>query len=320
MTGDVRKRAVVSGGAGFIGSHLCERLVERGIEVVCLDDFSTGQAENLAGLTHSPLFTLVRADVTEPLPALGPVDYVAHLASPASPVDYHRLPLETLRVGSAGTDNMLRLAAESGARFLLASTSEVYGDPTRHPQHESYWGNVNPIGPRSVYDEAKRYAEALTSAYRRTCGTDTGIARIFNCYGPRMRRGDGRVVPAFFEQALAGLPLTVNGTGEQTRTLCFVDDIVGGLLALLLSSEPGPINIGGVGELTIREIAELIAAEVGVELRTVRRPLPQDEPVRRCPDIQAAGALIAWKPEVPIAEGLRRTMAWWSERHADRRG
>ncbi|MFG3051506.1 NAD-dependent epimerase/dehydratase family protein [Kitasatospora sp. NPDC048239] len=309
---EVSRRAVVTGGAGFIGSHLCERLVEQGIAVVCVDDFSTGRRENLAGLIDSPLFRLVEADVSEPFTVEGPVDYVAHLASPASPFDYLRLPLETLRVGSAGTENALRLAVANRARFLLTSTSEVYGDPAEHPQRESYWGNVNPIGPRAVYDEAKRYAEAVTSAYRRTLGADTAIARLFNCFGPRMRRDDGRVVPTFVGQALAGEPLTLNGSGEQTRSLCYVDDTVRGLLALLFSDLSGPVNIGGTGELTVREIAELIAREAGVELRTVHQPLPQDDPGRRCPDIGIARTRLGWKPEVPTAEGLHRTMAWWT--------
>jgi dTDP-glucose 4,6-dehydratase len=310
------RRAIVTGGAGFVGSHLCDRLVEQGISVVCVDNLSTGRIENLAHLLDSPLFEFVDADVTEPFTVAGPADYVLHLASPASPMDYHRLPLETLRAGSAGTENALRLALEWNARFILASTSEVYGDPGEHPQRESYWGNVNPIGPRSVYDEGKRYAEALTSAYRRTFGVDTGIARLFNCYGPRMRRDDGRVIPTFLGQALAGEPLTVNGSGTQTRSLCFVDDTVGGLLALLFTSVSGPVNIGGSPELTVRDIAALIAREAGVELRVRHCPLPEDDPVRRCPDLEVARTQLGWKPGVSPEEGLRRTLTWWSHAHS----
>ncbi len=306
-------RAVVNGGAGFIGSHLCERLIEQGIAVVCLDDFATGRLENLASLLRSLLFHLVRADVTERFRVDGRVDYVVHLVSPASPLDYQRLPLQTLRAGSAGTENTLRLAVERDARFLLASTSELYGDAREHPQSESYWGNVNPVGPRAVYDEAKRYAEALTSAYRRTLGANTGIARLSNCYGPRMRRGDGRVVPTFVEQALGGEPLTVNGTGKQTRSLCFVDDTVSGLLALLFSGVAGLVNIGNTDELSVGQIAALIAEAAGVELRTQNRELPEDEPVNRCPDIELARTRLGWKPETPLAAGLRRTLLRWAD-------
>jgi len=305
-------RAVVTGGAGFIGSHLCEALVAQGCSVICVDNMCTGEPGNLSGVERSPRFHLIRHDVTEPFTVDGPVDYVVHLASPASPLDYLRMPLETLRVGSAGTENALRVAAAHRARFVLASTSEVYGDPAQHPQPESYWGNVNPVGPRAVYDESKRYAEALTAAYRRTLGADTAIARLFNSFGPRMRRNDGRVVPTFIDQALAGEPLTINGSGEQTRSLCYVDDTVKGLLALMCSTVPGPVNIGATQELTVREIAELIAAEAGAELRTVSQQLPTDEPNRRCPDIELARALLGWKPEISVSEGLRRTFGWWA--------
>ncbi|MDP9863637.1 MULTISPECIES: SDR family NAD(P)-dependent oxidoreductase [Streptosporangium] len=309
-------RVVVTGGAGFIGSHLCESLIAQGCSVICVDNMSTGDPENLAEVERSPRFRLVQADVTEPFTVDQPVDHVVHLASPASPLDYLRMPLETLRVGSAGTENALRVAVAHRARFVLASTSEVYGDPAQHPQLESYWGNVNPVGPRAVYDEAKRYAEALTAAYRRTLGADTAIARLFNSFGPRMRRNDGRIVPTFIDQALTGRPLTINGSGEQTRSLCYVDDTVRGLLALMCSSVPGPVNIGATQELSVREIAELIAREVGVELRTVSQCLPVDEPGRRCPDIEAARTQLGWKPEMHVAEGLRRTLEWWSTAYA----
>jgi dTDP-glucose 4,6-dehydratase len=313
MTFGLKKgqHAVVTGGAGFIGSHLCERLIEQGLTVTCVDNLSTGRTANLQALEGEERFTLLRADVTEPFSVTGPVHHVVHLASPASPLDYLALPLETLRVGSAGTENALRLALEHGARFVVASTSEIYGDPARHPQPESYWGNVNPIGPRSVYDEAKRFTEALTAAYARTLGVNTGIARLFNSYGPRMRRDDGRVVPTFIGQALAGSPLTINGTGAQTRSLCYVEDTVRGLLALMDSSFPGPVNIGATGEMTVREIAEAIAGHAGVELRTEFREPAEDEPGRRCPDIETARVKLGWKPEVPLAEGLKRTLLWW---------
>ncbi|MFJ6696933.1 SDR family NAD(P)-dependent oxidoreductase [Streptomyces sp. NPDC091272] len=310
------QHAVVTGGAGFIGSHLCERLVEQGLRVTCVDNLSTGRTANLEALAGDERFTLLRADVSEPFSVQGPVHHVVHLASPASPLDYLALPLETLRVGSAGTENALRLAHEHGARFVVASTSEIYGDPAQHPQRESYWGNVNPIGPRSVYDEAKRFTEALTAAYSRTLGVNTGIARLFNSYGPRMRRDDGRVVPTFIGQALAGSPLTINGTGDQTRSLCFVEDTVRGLLALMGSSFPGPVNIGATGEMTVREIAEAIAGHAGAELRTEFREPAEDEPGRRCPDIETARVQLGWKPEVPLAEGIRRTLLWWGSTYA----
>jgi dTDP-glucose 4,6-dehydratase len=305
-------RAVVTGGAGFLGSHTCEWLLRDGTEVVALDNFATGIRDNLAHLLGEPRFRLVEHDVTEPWPELGRVDAVLHLASAASPLHYQRLAIETLRAGAFGTLHALDLADRHGARFLLASTSEVYGDPHRHPQPETYWGNVNPIGPRSVYDEAKRYAEALTAAYRRERGTDTAIARIFNTYGPRMRADDGRMVPTFIRQALAGEPLTVAGTGEQTRSVCYVDDTVRGLLALAASDHPGPVNIGNPHELPVREIAAEIRTLVRSTSPLRRVDAAVDDPKRRCPDITLARTALGWRPEVDLAEGLRRTIAWFA--------
>jgi dTDP-glucose 4,6-dehydratase len=307
-------RVVVTGGAGFLGSHLCEALVGRGDEVVCVDDLSTGRLENLDALLHRPGFRFLPADVARSLKVDGPVHAVAHLASPASPPDYHRRPLETLAVGSTGTDNALALAEEHGARFLLASTSEVYGDPAVHPQPESYWGNVNPIGPRSIYDEAKRFAEALTSAHRRIRGTDTGIVRIFNTYGPRMRAHDGRVVTSFIAQALNGDPLTIYGDGSQTRSFCYVDDLVRGLVAMLDAVEPGPVNLGNPVERTVRELAELVLALTGSTSPIEHHPLPLDDPTRRKPVIAHAERTLGWAPAVPAEEGLRRTVEYFRTR------
>jgi dTDP-glucose 4,6-dehydratase len=304
-------RVVVTGGAGLLGSHLCERLVQAGSEVVCVDDLSTGSRANLAGLSDHPRFRFVQADVTDGLALEGPIDAVLHFASPASPPDYLRLPLETLRVGSEGTRQCLELARRCNARMLLASTSEVYGDPLEHPQTESYWGNVNPIGPRSVYDEAKRFAEALTAAYRRTLGVDTAIVRIFNTYGPRMRPDDGRVVSNFLTAALAGRPLTVYGDGTQTRSFCYVDDEVSGLLALLGSDLAGPVNIGNPDEYTMLELARLVLEVTGSSSTIEHRPLPVDDPTQRRPDITLATSLLGWKPHTPLAEGLRATADWF---------
>ncbi|MHA6785932.1 UDP-glucuronic acid decarboxylase family protein [Pseudonocardia saturnea] len=307
-------RAVITGGAGFVGSHLGERLLARGDTVVCVDDLSTGRQSNLAGLLEHPRFTFVEADVVDSLPVSGAVDLVAHLASPASPPDYLRRPLQTLAVSSRGTENCLELAHATGARFLLASTSEVYGDPVVHPQEESYWGNVNPIGPRSVYDEAKRYAEAVTSAYRRTYGVNTGIVRIFNTYGPRMRAHDGRVVTSFIAQALAGDPLTIYGDGSQTRSFCYIDDLVGGLLAMIDSADAGPINLGNPEECTVDELARLVLDVVGSTSALTHHPLPTDDPTRRRPDITRAGASLGWRPSTPIADGLRKTVEHFRSR------
>ncbi|MEU5954390.1 UDP-glucuronic acid decarboxylase family protein [Streptomyces sp. NPDC047525] len=307
-------KVVVTGGGGFVGSHLCEALLRRGDTVCCLDNFCTGEPENVAHLRGAPRFRLIRADVTEPFDVPGPVDAVAHLASPASPPDYHRLALETLAVGSRGTENALRLAQRHGARFLLTSTSEVYGDPEVHPQPEEYWGHVNPVGPRSVYDEAKRFAEALAMAYRRSLGVDVGIVRIFNTYGPRMRPHDGRVVSTLVRQALAGRPLTLYGDGSQTRSFCYVDDLVRGLIAMLDSDRSGPVNLGNPSERTVRELAELVLHITGSPSRIAYRSLPVDDPTRRRPVINRAVEQLGWMPRVPLDEGLRRTVAWFATR------
>ncbi|MEU6281675.1 UDP-glucuronic acid decarboxylase family protein [Streptomyces sp. NPDC047028] len=307
-------RVAVTGGGGFLGSHLCETLLRRGDEVVCLDDFSTGDPANIAAFLQNPAFELVRGDVSRSVDARGTVDAVAHLASPASPPDYLSRALETLAVGSRGTENALRLAARHDARFVLASTSEVYGDPEVHPQEESYWGHVNPVGPRSVYDEAKRFAEALTRAHRTHRGTNTGIVRIFNTYGPRMRPHDGRVVSSFVVQALAGEPLTVYGDGKQTRSFCYVDDLVRGIVAMLDCDEPGPVNLGNPVELTMLELAELVLGLTGSSAEIQFHPLPVDDPARRRPAIARAAERLGWAPEVGIDEGLRRTVRWFAER------
>ncbi len=303
------RRLVVLGGAGFLGSHLCDHLLARGDEVVCVDDFSTGRRDNLAHLASHPGCSLVEADVSEGIPVDGAVDGVFHLASPASPPDYLARPLQTLAAGSEGTRRGLELAAACGARFLLASTSEVYGDPAVHPQVESYWGNVNPVGPRSVYDEAKRYAEALTMAYARTLGTDVAVARIFNTYGPRLRPDDGRVVSNFVVQALRGDDLTIYGDGSQTRSLCYVADEVAGLVALFDSDLTGPVNIGNPDEYTITELARTIIEVTGSPSGVVHRPLPVDDPTRRRPDITLARNALGWEPTTPLAEGLALTVA-----------
>jgi dTDP-glucose 4,6-dehydratase len=302
-------RAVVTGGAGFIGSHLCDELVAAGCHVVCVDNFCTGRRENIAHLIGHPCFELLACDVSEGLEVAGPVDVVLHLASPASPADYGRLPLETLLVGSMGTRNAIRIALNNGARFVLTSTSEIYGDPLEHPQREDYWGNVNPIGPRAVYDEAKRYAEAMVSAYAREHGVNTGIARIFNTYGPRMRSDDGRAIPTFIRQALTGEPLTINDDGHQTRSLCYVDDTVAGILALACSDYHAPINIGNPSEITVIDLAMRIRDLVGgsAPLRFVD-PV-QDDPRRRQPNIDRAREALGWAPCISLTDGLRRTVA-----------
>jgi dTDP-glucose 4,6-dehydratase len=307
-------RVVVAGGAGFLGSHLCERLVARGDEVVCVDDLSTGSEGNLVHLEGEPRFSLVVADVSTAVPVEGSVDAVCNLASPASPPAYLERPLETLAVGSEGTRRLLELAERSAARFVLASTSEVYGDPEVNPQPESYRGNVDPVGPRSVYDEAKRFAEALTMASHRARGVDVGIARIFNTYGPRLSPGDGRVVSNFCVQALGGAPLTVYGDGTQTRSLCYVDDLVGGLIALLDARITGPVNIGNPDERTVAELAAKVLEVTGSSSLIEHRPLPVDDPRRRCPDITLARSELGWAPEVSLDEGLDRTVAWFRER------
>ena len=309
----------MAGGAGFLGSHLCDHLIGRGDEVVCVDNLCTGEYANIEALQDSPRFTFIEADICAGLDVDGRVDAVAHLASPASPPDYHRMPIETLRVGSRGTENALTLAADRGARFVLASTSEVYGDPAVHPQTEAYWGNVNPIGPRSVYDESKRYAEAVTAAYGRTAGTDVGIVRIFNTFGPRMRPEDGRVVSSFITQALNGDPLTIYGDGSQTRSFCYVDDLVRGIVAMLDGDERGPVNLGNPMERTVTELAEMIVAATGSSSAIEYHPLPADDPTRRRPDIGRARERLGWEPRVELADALDRTIAWFADRPARRR-
>lgn len=312
-------RVVVTGGAGFLGSHLVDALLRRGDDVVCVDNLSTGNLDNLGNASTYPNFQFVLADVCDGVEVHGTIDAVAHLASPASPPDYHRLPLETLAVGSRGTEAALKLAHSQSARFIVASTSEVYGDPLTHPQQETYWGNVNPVGPRSVYDEAKRYAEAVTSAYRRTFGTNTGIVRIFNTYGPKMRANDGRVVSSFIVQALLGDPLTIYGDGSQTRSFCFVDDLVRGLIAMLDSTEPGPINLGNPDERTVQELAELVLRLSGSTSPIHHYPLPVDDPTRRRPDLTRAQQLLGWLPQIRAEDGIARTIRWFADQPAENR-
>jgi dTDP-glucose 4,6-dehydratase len=311
----VQKRAVVTGGAGFLGSHLCDHLLERGYDVLCLDNLLTGNTDNIAHLLGNPRFKYVNHNVTEYMYVDGPIHAVLHFASPASPVDYLEMPIQTLKVGSLGTHKALGLAKAKGARFLLASTSEVYGDPLVNPQPESYWGNVNPIGPRGVYDEAKRFGEAITLAYRRYHGVDTRIVRIFNTYGPRMRPNDGRVVSNFIVQALQKKPLTVYGEGTQTRSFCYVSDLIRGIVALLEvenSSElDTPVNIGNPGERTVRELAELVLRLTNSGSPIVTEPLPVDDPKVRCPDIRRAQSLLGWKPEFPVERGLELTIEYF---------
>ncbi|WPB82758.1 UDP-glucuronic acid decarboxylase family protein [Archangium violaceum] len=306
------QRVVVLGGAGFVGSHLCERLLDDGASgVVAVDNYITGAEANVAHLRGRAGFEVVKQDITEGFSVDGPVHYVFNMASPASPIDYAKLPLETMRVGSLGTENGLKLAQAKGAVFLQASTSEVYGDPHVHPQREEYWGNVNPIGPRACYDEAKRYAEALTMVYARSYGVQTRIVRIFNTYGPRMRLNDGRVVPAFVGQALRGEDFTVFGEGTQTRSFCYVRDLVDGLIRLALSDVIEPVNIGNPREMTMLEFAEAVRAAAGGGGRIVHKPLPKDDPKQRRPDITRARQLLGWEPRVPLEEGLRETIAWF---------
>jgi dTDP-glucose 4,6-dehydratase len=299
--------AVVTGGAGFLGSHLCDHLISRGFRVICVDNLDTGSLQNVEHL-RGDTFTFVNHDITEHVEIEEDVDAVYHLASPASPIDYARLPLQTLKVGSYGTHNALGLAKFKRARFLIASTSEVYGDPQVHPQPETYWGNVNPIGPRGVYDEAKRYSEAMTMAYHRQQGVDTAIARIFNTYGPRMRPNDGRAVPTFVRQALEGKPLTVFGDGTQTRSFCYVDDLIRGLVALAESSEHLPVNLGNPNEFTMNELAETVLRLTGSKSEIVHEALPVDDPQVRQPDITRARQLLGWEPEIRLEDGLRRML------------
>ena len=303
-------RALVTGAAGFIGSHLSEYLLDRGLSVIGMDNLATGDVANIEHLTGRD-FVFVKHDVTNYVAIDGPLDYVFHFASPASPIDYLKLPIQTLKVGSLGTHNGLGLAKAKGARFLIASTSEVYGDPLVHPQREDYWGNVNPVGPRGVYDEAKRFAEAITMAYHRFHAVQTRIVRIFNTYGPRMRVQDGRAIPAFLSQALRGEDVTVFGDGSQTRSLCYVSDLVDGIYRLMMSDTPDPVNIGNPHELTIRALAERIVALAGSKSRIVERPLPVDDPKVRQPDITRARTLLGWEPRVSLDEGLPRTLAYF---------
>ena len=300
--------AVVSGGAGFLGSHLCDYLLAKGHRVICIDNLDTGSLQNIEHLKNGEDFLFVNHDVTEPFFVEERIDYVFHLASPASPIDYLRLPLHTLKVGSYGTHNMLGLAKFKRARFLIASTSEVYGDPQVHPQPETYWGHVNPIGPRGVYDEAKRYAEALVMAYHRQQGVDTCIARIFNTYGPRMRPHDGRAIPTFIRQALENKPLTVFGDGSQTRSFCYVSDLIRGLYGLATSAEHLPVNIGNPREMTLLELAEAVIRATGSKSEIVFEALPVDDPQVRQPDITRAQQVLGWEPEVELGEGLVRTL------------
>ncbi len=305
-------RIVVTGGAGFVGSHLCEALLARGDQVVCIDNLSTSDGVNLNILDASTGFTFVRGDVSEDILVEGKVDVVAHLASPASPPEYMRLPLETLAVGSRGTEVCLHLAKRNDARFLLASTSEIYGNPLVHPQSETYWGNVSSTGPRSVYDEAKRFGEALTMAYSRYENVNVGIVRIFNTYGPRLRRGDGRVVSNFVCQALSGEPLTVYGDGLQTRSFCYVDDLVTGLLAMIDQRDfVGPVNLGNPQEITVAELARRVLDTTGSTSKVVHRPSPEQDPARRQPDITLARDELGWTPAVSLEDGLQRTVNWF---------
>jgi dTDP-glucose 4,6-dehydratase len=307
-------RVLITGGAGFLGSHLCESFLKRGDEVVCMDNFSTGNAENVAALSTNSRFTMIDYNVTRFISVPGPLDVVMHFASPASPVDYLEMPIQTLKVGSLGTHNALGLAKNKGAKFFLASTSEVYGDPLVRPQKEDYWGNVNPIGPRGVYDEAKRFAEAMTMAYHRTHKLDTRIVRIFNTYGPRMRLRDGRVVPNFIMQALKGEPLTAYGKGTQTRSFCYIDDLVRGIHRLLEADHHLPVNLGNPHEMTVLDFAKKIIELTGSVSRIVFNPLPEDDPQVRQPDISKARRLLGWEPEITLEEGLKKTIQYFRER------
>jgi len=311
MTVMTPKHAVITGGAGFLGSHLCDRLLAEGHRVTAIDNLVTGDTKNISHLFGNDHFKFVKHDVTEFMYVDGPVDYILHFASPASPIDYLKLPIQTLKVGSLGTHKALGLAKAKGARFLLASTSEVYGDPLVHPQPEAYWGNVNPVGLRGVYDEAKRFAEAMTMAYRRYHGLQTRIARIFNTYGPRMRLHDGRAIPAFLSQALRGEDVTVFGRGTQTRSICYVDDLIEGIYRLLLSDETEPVNIGNEGEITMHDLAQEIINLTGSKSKIIFRPLPEDDPKVRRPDMTRARTVLKWEAKVDRTEGLRRTVEYF---------
>ena len=306
-------RTLITGGAGFLGSHLCDRFLAEGHEVVCMDNLITGNPDNVAHLIGNPAFQFIRHDVSNFVYVEGELDYILHFASPASPIDYLKLPIQTLKVGALGTHNCLGLAKAKGARFLIASTSEVYGDPLIHPQTEDYWGNVNPVGFRGVYDEAKRFAEAITMAYHRYHGVETRIVRIFNTYGPRMRLDDGRALPAFMGQALRGEPITVFGDGSQTRSFQYVDDLIEGIYRLLLSDEAEPVNIGNPDEISIKEFAEEVVALTGSASSITYEPLPADDPKVRQPDITKARDVLGWTPLVSRADGLRRTLDYFRE-------
>lgn len=305
--------AVVTGGAGFLGSHLCDRLLKEGFKVIALDNLITGNINNIAHLSGNEDFSFVKHDITNYIFLPGRIDYILHFASPASPIDYLKLPIQTLKVGSLGTHKVLGLAKEKKARMLLASTSEVYGDPNIHPQTEDYWGNVNPIGPRGVYDEAKRFAEAMTMAYHRFHGVETRIVRIFNTYGPRMRLDDGRALPAFVGQSLRGEPLTVFGDGSQTRSFCYVSDLVDGIFKLLMSNEAYPVNIGNPTEITIKQFAEEVIKLTGTKSKIVYKDLPEDDPKIRQPNIERAKSILGWEPKVDRTEGLRITLEYFKK-------
>jgi dTDP-glucose 4,6-dehydratase len=306
-----QKTAIVTGGAGFLGSHLCDKFINENCKVICIDNLITGNPNNIAHLFGNPNFEFIKHDITNYIFVPGSVDYILHFASPASPIDYLKLPIQTLKVGSLGTHKVLGLAKEKKARILLASTSEVYGDPNVHPQQEDYWGNVNPVGPRGVYDEAKRFAEAITMAYHRYHGVDTRIVRIFNTYGPRMRLNDGRALPAFVDQALKNEEITVFGDGSQTRSFCYVDDLVDGIYKLLLSNEVNPVNIGNPDEITIKQFAEEVIKITGTRSKIVYKDLPEDDPKVRQPDISKAKSLLSWYPKIGREEGLRRTIDYF---------
>ena len=309
-----KQHVVITGGAGFLGSHLCDRFLAEGCRVTCVDNLITGNLDNIAHLQKNRSFQWIRQDVSKRFTIEGSVDYVLHFASPASPVDYLKHPIPTLKVGSLGTHNTLGLAKLKNARYLMASTSEVYGDPQVHPQAEDYWGYVNPVGPRGCYDEAKRFAEAIVMAYHRYHGVNTGIVRIFNTYGPRMRINDGRVVPNFIYQALKGQPLTVYGTGRQTRSFCYYEDLIEGIVRLVYSGAHEPVNIGNPDEFTILEFAELVRKLSGTESRIVHEPLPTDDPKQRRPDITRARRLLKWRPRIKLKQGLAATIQWFKER------
>jgi dTDP-glucose 4,6-dehydratase len=309
-------RAVITGGAGFLGSHLCDKLIAEGWDVLCLDNLITGTESNVSHLMEHARFRIARQDVTRYIDVPGPVDYVLHFASPASPVDYLKLPIQTLKVGALGTHNSLGLALAKKAKYFLASTSECYGDPQVSPQPETYWGHVNPIGPRGVYDEAKRFAEAMTMAYHRAHGVDTHIVRIFNTYGPRMRLNDGRALPNFVYQALRGDPITVYGEGKQTRSFCYVSDLIEGIYKLMLSDEHEPTNIGNPQEITILEFARRVRDLLGSRTEIIFEPLPVDDPKQRCPDISKAKRLLKWEPKIGLDEGLRLTLDFFKKQYA----